>query len=330
MGPTATSRAFPASASSRPGRGRSSTSTAGGGSGRRFASALGVLRHLLGQGSRYDVVHSGSTPFFPLLAAGLARRRGRYRLLVDWIEVWTLAYWRSYLGRLKGTIAWTIQRLATRVGERAFCFSRLHERRLRDEGFRGPVDVIGVYTGPLDRPEPEPAEPAGRVRRAAHSREGRARPPGGARPGAGDGAGAARGDPRRRAAEGRGRAAGGGGRAGRRRRGAGLRPGGAGSRLDPPQPLPRASVDAGGLRPRRGRGGSRGSPERRRGEPRQRRAGARRGRRQRRRRPLDRAGRACRRRSSACTRPGLPCAPRPPTGSRGTRGRSRWRARSRR
>jgi glycosyltransferase involved in cell wall biosynthesis len=130
---------------------------------RRIGPALrfgfGVLRHLLGQGRRYDVVHAGSTPFFPLLAAGVARRRGGYRLLVDWIEVWMLAYWRSYLGGLKGTIAWAIQRLATRVGERAFCFSRLHERRLRAEGFRGPIDVIGVYTGPLDRPEPEPAEP---------------------------------------------------------------------------------------------------------------------------------------------------------------------------
>jgi glycosyltransferase involved in cell wall biosynthesis len=119
---------------------------------------LGVLRHLLRDGRRYDVVHSGSSPFFPLLAAGLARR-GRYRLLVDWIEVWTLGYWRSYLGWLKGTIAWAIQRFATRVGERAFCFSRLHERRLLAEGFRGPVEVIGVYTGPLDRPKPEPAEP---------------------------------------------------------------------------------------------------------------------------------------------------------------------------
>jgi glycosyltransferase involved in cell wall biosynthesis len=130
---------------------------------RRIGPALrfgfGVLRHLLGRGRRYHVVHSGSTPFFPLLAAGVARRRGGYRLLVDWIEVWTLAYWRSYLGGLKGTIAWAIQRLATRVGERAFCFSQLHERRLRAAGFRGPIDVIGVYTGPLDRPEPEPAEP---------------------------------------------------------------------------------------------------------------------------------------------------------------------------
>jgi glycosyltransferase involved in cell wall biosynthesis len=130
---------------------------------RRIGPALrfgfGVLRHLFSRGRHYDVVHSGSTPFFPLLTAGVVRRRGRYRLLVDWIEVWTLGYWRRYLGRLKGTVAWAIQRLATRVGERAFCFSRLHERRLLAEGFRGPVEVIGVYTGPLDRPEPEPAEP---------------------------------------------------------------------------------------------------------------------------------------------------------------------------
>jgi glycosyltransferase involved in cell wall biosynthesis len=130
---------------------------------RRIGPALhfgrGVLRHLLRQGRRYDVVHCASTPFFALLAAGLARRRGRYRLLVDWIEVWTLRYWREYLGKLNGTIAWIVQRLATRVGERAFCFSRLHERRLRKEGFEGSIDVIGVYTGPLDRPDPAPADP---------------------------------------------------------------------------------------------------------------------------------------------------------------------------
>jgi glycosyltransferase involved in cell wall biosynthesis len=114
----------------------------------------GVLRHLLRHGRRYDVVHCASTPFFALHAAGLARRRGRYRLLVDWIEVWTRAYWRAYLGRLGGTVAWTVQRLAARFGERAFCYSGLHERRLRAEGFEGPIDVIGVYTGPLGRPDP--------------------------------------------------------------------------------------------------------------------------------------------------------------------------------
>ena len=117
---------------------------------------LGVLRHLRRHGARYDVVHCASTPFFALLAAGIARR-GRHRLIVDWVEVWTRAYWREYLGTARGLVAWTIQRLSTRVGERAFCYSRLHERRLRAEGFRRPIDVIGVYTGPTGRPEPSEA-----------------------------------------------------------------------------------------------------------------------------------------------------------------------------
>jgi glycosyltransferase involved in cell wall biosynthesis len=129
---------------------------------RRIGPALrfgfGVLRHLLQHGRRYDVVHCASTPFFALLAAGLVRGR-RYRLLVDWIEVWSRDYWRAYLGGAKGMVAWTIQRLATHYGERAFTFSQLHASRLRAEGFRGPIDVVGVYTGPLDRPHPVPAEP---------------------------------------------------------------------------------------------------------------------------------------------------------------------------
>ena len=129
---------------------------------RRIGPALrfggGVLLHLLGHRG-YDVVHCASTPFFSLIAAGIARRRGRYRLLVDWIEVWTLAYWQEYLGRAQGRIAWAIERFATRFGERAFCFSRLHAARLGEEGFGGPIEVVGVYTGPLDPPEPGPAEP---------------------------------------------------------------------------------------------------------------------------------------------------------------------------
>jgi glycosyltransferase involved in cell wall biosynthesis len=128
---------------------------------RRIGPAIrfgwGVFRHLLRNGRRYDVVHCASTPFFALIGAGVARR-DRYRLLVDWIEVWTRSYWREYLGWLKGTIAWGIQRFSTRYGERAFTFAHLHERRLRAEGFRGPIDVIGVYAGPLERPEPVTAQ----------------------------------------------------------------------------------------------------------------------------------------------------------------------------
>jgi glycosyltransferase involved in cell wall biosynthesis len=118
-----------------------------------------VLRHLARHGRRYDVVHMASFPYFSVLAAGLARRRGRFRLIVDWHEVWTKDYWREYLGAA-GTLGWLVQRLCIRVPQQAFCFSRLHEARLRAEGLRGPVQVLeGEFAGSLERPTPVEAEP---------------------------------------------------------------------------------------------------------------------------------------------------------------------------
>jgi len=120
----------------------------------------GVLWHLLRRGRRYDVVQTASFPYFSLLAAGLARKHGRFRLVVDWHELWTLDYWRSYLGARGGRLGWMIQRLCIRVPQRAFCFSRLHQRRLREEGFRGEATVLeGEYSGSLERPNPEAPEP---------------------------------------------------------------------------------------------------------------------------------------------------------------------------
>src|SRR5439155_20451813 len=112
---------------------------------------LGVFLHLLRHGRRYDVVHTASFPYFSLLAAGVVRRRGGYRLFVDWHEVWTHEYWHEYLGRLGGRIGWRIQRACVRVSQRAFCFSRLHERRLREEGFAGDLTRLeGQYAAPTD------------------------------------------------------------------------------------------------------------------------------------------------------------------------------------
>lgn len=109
---------------------------------------LGVFRHLLRHGGRYDVVHSGSMPYFGLLAAAALRRRGRYGLFVDWIEVWTRPYWRGYGGRLVGETGWRVQRFAARTRHRAFTFARLHAQRLRDLGHRGEVTVLdGLFAG---------------------------------------------------------------------------------------------------------------------------------------------------------------------------------------
>jgi glycosyltransferase involved in cell wall biosynthesis len=115
----------------------------------------GTLWHLLRHGRRYHTVHTASFPYFSLLAATLARPLGRYRLVVDWHEAWTLDYWREYLGNWGGWIGWSVQRLCLGIPQKAFCFSRLHARRLRDEGYRGEVTVLeGEYAGSLEPREP--------------------------------------------------------------------------------------------------------------------------------------------------------------------------------
>jgi glycosyltransferase involved in cell wall biosynthesis len=44
-----------------------------------------------------------------------------------------------------------VQRLCARVPQRAFCFSRLHAARLREEGLSGEVTILpGEYNGPLE------------------------------------------------------------------------------------------------------------------------------------------------------------------------------------
>jgi glycosyltransferase involved in cell wall biosynthesis len=131
---------------------------------RRFLPPIvfgaGVLWHLLRQRGRYDVLHTASFPYFSLLAIGLARCTTRFRLLVDWHEVWTLAYWQGYVGRLPGRIGWLVQRMCMRVPQRAFTPSRLQAERLHEEGFGGPVTVLdGRYDGSLEREPARAAEP---------------------------------------------------------------------------------------------------------------------------------------------------------------------------
>ncbi len=120
---------------------------------------IGVLWHLARHGRRYDVVHCAAFPYFSLLAAAALRRRARYRIVVDWFEVWSRHYWRAYLGRVGGAIGYRVQRACARVEQRAFCFSHLHERRLVEEGVRGPVTVLrGLYIGALQATQPQNAD----------------------------------------------------------------------------------------------------------------------------------------------------------------------------
>jgi glycosyltransferase involved in cell wall biosynthesis len=121
---------------------------------------VGVLGHLLTRGGRYDAVHTASFPYFSVLAAALLRPLHRFRLVVDWHEVWTRDYWREYLGALGGWLGWRVQRLCIRVRQHAFCFSRLNFDRLQWEGLREePERLPGLYAGRPPAGEPPTAEP---------------------------------------------------------------------------------------------------------------------------------------------------------------------------
>jgi glycosyltransferase involved in cell wall biosynthesis len=130
---------------------------------RRIAPPLvfgaGVLWHLLRHGRRYDVVHTASFPYFSLLAAAAARRARRFRLLVDWHELWSESYWREYLGTVGGFAGRTVQSACLRVRHTAFCFSRLVEARLHEHGVSDVTLLEGEYAGGTEAPEPAPAEP---------------------------------------------------------------------------------------------------------------------------------------------------------------------------
>ena len=138
----------------------------------RFGVA--VARHLAAHGSEYDVVHTASFPYFPLLAAGVLRRRAGYRVFVDWHEVWTRDYWQSYAGRLAGTVGWLVQRRCVRLRHDAYCLSRMHAERLVAEGYAGtPVILPGLYAGPVEPSDDGDVDPDLVVYAGRHVREKR-------------------------------------------------------------------------------------------------------------------------------------------------------------
>lgn len=121
---------------------------------------LGVLAHLLRHGRRYEVLHTCAFPYFSLLAAAAVRPAMRFRLIVDWFEVWSEAYWRDYLGGVGGRVGALVQRLCASVPQHAFCFSQLHAQRLAGEGLRGPVSLLrGLYLGAEERVDARAADP---------------------------------------------------------------------------------------------------------------------------------------------------------------------------
>jgi glycosyltransferase involved in cell wall biosynthesis len=111
---------------------------------------LAVLLHLLRHRDRYDIVHTCSFPYFPLLSASLASAAGGPPVVTDWVEVWPRDYWRNYLGAIGGAAGMAVQKLCIGLTRTSFTLSDLAAAVLREQGYRGdPVVLKGIYDGPI-------------------------------------------------------------------------------------------------------------------------------------------------------------------------------------
>src|SRR5260221_451937 len=97
----------------------------------------------------YDILEVDHMPGFPLYAARLVGLVHRRPFFATWHEVWGKPYWQEYLGTVKGTIGYWLERWSVYMPDHIIAVSPLTEQRLRQVlGYHGPVTTI---TNGIDR-----------------------------------------------------------------------------------------------------------------------------------------------------------------------------------
>jgi len=129
---------------------------------RRIPAALryaaGLFAALVRRRRRYAAVVVSGLPVFNVFAARLALLGSGTRVAVDYLEVWHRRQWVEYSGRVTGTIAWILQRLAIAITPVATCHSQLSATRLRREGLRSaPVVSPGLIDAAVEVAAPAAA-----------------------------------------------------------------------------------------------------------------------------------------------------------------------------
>ena len=134
---------------------------------------LAVL-HLLRHRGRYDIVHTCSFPYFPLLSCAAVRALGGPPIVTDWIEVWSDEYWQRYLGQTRRRIGAAVQNLC--IGSDQQCVHAFRAGGERAARRMAIENRSGGSEGTLDHHPSRPSSdaPPGtglRFRRPAHSRK---------------------------------------------------------------------------------------------------------------------------------------------------------------
>ncbi|MBJ7353312.1 MAG: glycosyltransferase [Thermoleophilaceae bacterium] len=123
---------------------------------------FGVFKYLLRHGGEYDIVHSSAFPYFSVIGAKAALVfHRRTKLVVDWLEVWSLDYWKGYLGGIGGRVGFAIQQFCARLPDYSFAISKLHADRLPGRDVTVNTGLVGemVDARRPDKPAPAPDPP---------------------------------------------------------------------------------------------------------------------------------------------------------------------------
>jgi glycosyltransferase involved in cell wall biosynthesis len=106
---------------------------------------LGLLIWLLRNRREFDVVQVASFPFWSVFAVRLALAGTQTPVVVDWFEIWSARYWRSYGGAAMGTVGYLIARCCLAVSPTIIVLSTANARRLRALGRRdSPIVLAGL------------------------------------------------------------------------------------------------------------------------------------------------------------------------------------------
>lgn len=126
-----------------------------------LAYAWGLFRFLLRRRREYRAIIVSGLPILNVFAARAALAGSGTRIVVDYLEVWGRAQWIEYAGRVTGTVAWALQRIAVRLTPIATCHSQLTATQLQREGLRGRLAISpGLIDGDSpNRFSPEAASP---------------------------------------------------------------------------------------------------------------------------------------------------------------------------
>lgn len=93
--------------------------------------------------AKFDVVDVDHMPFFPLYSMRIVCWLKGKKMIATWHEVWGKEYWQSYLGGVKGIVAWWIERVSAFFPDIIIAVSEMTAERVKRQlGFTKKIVVV--------------------------------------------------------------------------------------------------------------------------------------------------------------------------------------------